>query len=175
MAHALRDDSLTETPLIAIDSYTKSYRPLRELFDNAYFEYRENLWEFRLEGHITAVLSDTVSFLTHFWQQPLRVAFIDSSHHYEPTLAELNLILPRLLDGGWLILHDYFSEDTQGVARAVNEWLTSAKSSDFTFYGIEGLAIIQLNSHSMDSAVQPDAIRAVLKRPTFDRFAKSRT
>ena len=152
MAHALRDDSLTETPLIAIDSYTKSYRPLRELFDNAYFEYRENLWEFRLEGHITAVLSDTVSFLTHFWQQPLRVAFIDSSHHYEPTHAELKLILPLILDGGWLVLHDYFSEDTPGVGRAVDEVFESQDMNTFDFYRMDQLAIIR-NGSSNPSAV----------------------
>ena len=154
MGHALRDDSLTETPLIAIDSYTKSYRPLRELFDNAYFEYRENLWEFRLEEYITAVVSDTVSFLTHFWQQPLRVAFIDSSHHYEPTLAELKLILPLILDGGWLVLHDYFSEETPGVRRAVNEVLNSQDLHKCEFYRMDELAIIRsrgLSGHASNS------------------------
>ena len=89
MAHALRDDDSHEYPLVAIDSYTKDYRPLCQLFDDAYFEMRENLWEFRLHEHIATVLSDTVLYLTHFWNSPLRLAFIDSSHHYEPTLNEV--------------------------------------------------------------------------------------
>ena len=145
MAHALRDDDSNEHPLIAIDSYTKNYRPLRDLFDNAYFEMRENVWEFRLHEHITTVLSDTVSFLTHFWNAPLRIAFIDSSHHYEPTLAELSLILPHLTDGGWLILHDYFSEDTPGVNRAVDEVFQTEDVNGFSFYQADQLAIIHKN------------------------------
>ena len=143
MAHALRDDKTTDNPLLAIDSYTKDYRPLREMFDNAYHEHRENLWEFRLHEHITAALSDTVSYLTHFWQQPLRVAFIDSSHHYEPTKNELELILPHLVDGGWLILHDYFSKDTPGVQRALNECFKNQDTSHWTFYRMDELAIMQ--------------------------------
>ncbi len=143
MGHALRDDASNKHPLVAIDSYTKDYRPLRQLFDDAYFEMRENLWEFRLHEHVTAVLSDTVSFLTHFWNAPLRVAFIDASHHYEPTLNELNLIIPHLVDGGWLILHDMFSEDTPGVQRAVNEVFESKDLHEFEFYRMDQLAIIR--------------------------------
>ena len=143
MAHAMRDDSSNPYPLIAIDSYTKDYRPLRQLFDNAYVEMRENLWEFRLHEHITPVLADTVLYLQHFWRFPLRLAFIDSSHHYEPTLKELELILPHLVDGGWLILHDMFSEETPGVARAVNEVFEAMDLNEFAFYRTDQLAIIR--------------------------------
>ena len=129
---------------MAIDSYTKDYRPLRQLFNDAYHEYRENLWEFRLHEHITAVQSDTVSFLTHFWNLPLRVVFIDSSHHYEPTLNELNLVLPHLVDGGWLVLHDYFSEETPGVGRAVNAVFESQDLHKLDFFRIDQLAIIRI-------------------------------
>ena len=87
-----------------------------------------------------------------FWQQPLRVAFIDSSHHYEPTHAELKLILPLILDGGWLVLHDYFSEDTPGVGRAVDEVFESQDMNTFDFYRMDQLAIIR-NGSSNPSAV----------------------
>ena len=143
MAHAMRDDSANAHPLLAIDSYTKDYRPLRQLFDDAYFEMRENLWEFRLHDHITPVLSDTVLYLQHFWRLPLRLAFIDSSHHYEPTLKELTIILPYLVDGGWLILHDMFSEETPGVQRAVNEVFEPIDLHEFEFYRMDQLAIIR--------------------------------
>ena len=154
MAHALRDDDSNEQPLIAIDSYTKDYRPLRELFDNAYVEMRENLWEFRLYDHITVVLSDTVSFLKHFWNQPIRMVFIDSSHHYEPTLKELNLILPHLVPGGWLILHDYFSEETPGVSRAVNEVIQAKGMEQCKFYRMDELAIIRATQVG-ESVIEP--------------------
>ena len=157
MAHAMRDDSLNQRPLLAIDSYTKDYRPLRQLFDNAYFEMRENLWEFRLHEHITPVLSDTVLYLQHFWRTPLRLAFIDSSHHYEPTLKELHLILPHLVAGGWLILHDMFSEETPGVAKAVNEVFKPRNLNDFAFYRMDQLAIIRNGGASTPVDVPGDA------------------
>ena len=155
MAHAIRDDSSNKSPLVAIDSYTKDYRPLRQLFDDAYFEMRENLWEFRLHEHITPVLSDTVLYLQHFWRLPLRLAFIDSSHHYEPTLKELHLILPYLAEGGWLILHDMFSEETPGVQRAVNEVFEPRDLNDFAFYRTDQLANIRNGSASATDAGTP--------------------
>lgn len=143
MAHALRDDETAKHPMVAIDSYTKDYRPLRELFDNAYHEFRENLWEFRLHEHIVAVLSDTVSFLESFWRYPVRLAFIDSSHHYEPTRQEIKHIFPYLQKGSWLIFHDYFSEEVPGVFRAVNELFETLQLTDYEFYRVDELAIIR--------------------------------
>ncbi len=143
MAHAIRDSATINTQLIAIDSYTKDYRPLRQLFDDAHHEFRENLWEFRLHEHIVAVLSDTVSFLRSFWRYPVRLAFIDSSHHYEPTRQEIEHIFPHLQKGSWLIFHDYFSEEVTGVSRAVNELFENQPLNDYEFFRVHELAIIR--------------------------------
>lgn len=157
MAHALRDDKSTDQTMLAIDSYTKDYRPLRILFDNAYMEYRENLWEFRLHEHITAVQSDTVSYLSEFWKHPIRMAFIDSSHHYEPTKKELELIVPHLVDGGWLLLHDVFNEDTPGVRRAANEVFAAQDLNAWDFYSLDGLAIMRKHYESATHAPPPES------------------
>ena len=148
MAYAIRNSPTINTPLIAIDSYTKDYRPLRQLFNDAYHEFRENLWEFRLHDDIAAVLSDTVSFLKSFWHYPLRLAFIDSSHHYEPTRQEIKHIFPHLQKGAWLIFHDYFSEEAPGVSRAVNEFFANLQLADYEFYRVHELAIIRQNEVS---------------------------
>ena len=174
MAHAMRDDSSNAHPLVAIDSYTKDYRPLRQLFDDAYFEYRENLWEFRLHEHITAVISDTVSYLTHFWTQPIRAAFIDSSHHYESTLNELNLILRHVVDGGWLILHDYFSEETPGVARAVGEVFQSHDMGECQCYQVDQLAIIHKDSGGTPLGGGQSADQATEHEQRIRRLRQSR-
>ncbi len=143
MAQAQWNRDNAAEPIEAIDSYTKDCAPPRELFSNAYHAFRENLWEFRLHEHITPVLADTVLYLQHFWRYPLRLAFIDSSHHYEPTLKELTIILPYLVDGGWLILHDMFSEETPGVQRAANEVFEPIDLHEFEFYRMDQLAIIR--------------------------------
>ena len=142
MALAQRDSDNAVEPIVAIDSYTKDYAPLRELFSNAYHEFRENLWEFRLQDYIVAVMADTGAFLEHFWRQPTRVAFIDASHHYESTHKELSCILPHLVDGGWLVLHDYFNEETPGVAQALDEAMEEMKH--YTCYRQDELVILRL-------------------------------
>ena len=143
MAHAARDNA-QPLPVIAIDSYTKDYKPLRDLFNAAYHESRENTWELRLHEHLTAVVSDTVSFLSNFWDFPIRVAFIDSSHHYEPTKNELRLIMPHLVPGGWLVLHDYFSETTPGVRQALDEFLAESPS-EYDRYRVDELLILKVH------------------------------
>lgn len=151
MAQALKDQNAA-APVVAIDSFTKDYAPLRELFSNAYHEFRENLWEFRLQDYVIACIADTGVFLEHLWQQPTRVAFIDSSHHYEPTLKELNCILPHLVDGGWLILHDYFSEQTPGVARALDEVINARGMEHYACYRQDELAILMAIDTSESAA-----------------------
>ena len=173
MAQAIKDTK-REAPVLAIDSYTKFWKPLRREFNWAYQEWRENRHEFRMDEHLTGVISTTQSFFKHFWSQPIRVVFIDSSHLYDETVEELSLTTPHIVEGGWLIIHDYFSEGTPGVGRAVDEWLESTDTSEFLFYRIEGLAIIQLNMRSRHDAALPDSTTRGASEPTFDRFAQSR-
>lgn len=49
--------------------------------------------------------------------------YIDASHFYEPTLAEIRAWLPKVRKGGWLGGHDYGSHNQNhaGVTKAVDE------------------------------------------------------
>ena len=96
-----------------------------------------------MHDHIAAVMADTGMFLEYIWGLPTRVAFIDASHHYEPTLKELNLILPHMVDGGWLILHDYFSDATPGIAQALHEVVKARGMDKYACYRMDELAILR--------------------------------
>ena len=55
--------------------------------------------------------------------------FIDSSHEYASTLAELDLWYPALAPGGFIVLHDssefaagFDASKQGGVHRALREW-----------------------------------------------------
>jgi predicted O-methyltransferase YrrM len=56
------------------------------------------------------------------------VLFIDTSHYYEQTLAELRAYVPRVRSGGVVLLHDTKGEATcfgpgwPEVAQALNSW-----------------------------------------------------
>ncbi len=145
MAHALKDANSDFTPILTIDSYTKEFEPLREAFNNAYIECRENIWANNLTEHVHLVLADDVQYLKHFWNSPIRLAFIDSSHHYQHTKDEISLITPHLINRGWLIFDDYFNENTPGVQKAILEFLDHT-SMNFEIYRVNGLLIFRKNN-----------------------------
>lgn len=47
--------------------------------------------------------------------------FLDSSHKFEPTKAEIRAWYYKIKEEGWLAGHDYFSKENPEVAMAVNE------------------------------------------------------
>ena len=142
MAHAVKESKSDFTPVVTIDNYTKAYAPLHEVFNQAYVECRENIWANHLQDYVTLIIANDTSYLKTFWASPIRIAFIDSSHHYEHTKQEIELIVPHLCPHGWLLFHDYFSEKTPGVARAVDEFLEHT-DMNFHRYRCGGLFILQ--------------------------------
>lgn len=48
--------------------------------------------------------------------------FIDTSHEYEHTLAELRLYVPKVRPGGIVLLHDTDPEEWPGVSKALDEF-----------------------------------------------------
>lgn len=69
--------------------------------------------------------------------------FIDTSHLYAPTLAELKKYSAYLQPGAWIALHDYVS--FPGVNRAVQDFVLSA-GGKFRFYAFmhqNGLALLR--------------------------------
>lgn len=69
--------------------------------------------------------------------------FIDTSHLYAPTLAELNKYSGYLRPGAWIALHDYVS--FPGVNRAVHDFVksTSSLTRFYAFMHQNGLALLR--------------------------------
>ena len=69
--------------------------------------------------------------------------FVDTSHLYAPTLAELNKYSAYLRDGSWIALHDYVS--FAGVNRAVHDFVTSNpfRVRFYSFMHQNGLALLR--------------------------------
>ena len=49
-------------------------------------------------------------------------AFLDGDF-YESIRDSLNLVAPKMVNGGVIIVHDYSNPELPGVAKAVDEWL----------------------------------------------------
>jgi cephalosporin hydroxylase len=75
---------------------------------------------------------------------PVDLLFIDTSHEYEHTLAELAAYGPLVRRGGAVALHDTDPVLWPGCARAVREWFESVPGARLEFYpGHNGLTIVR--------------------------------
>tara|TARA_Y100000310_G_C20669379_1_gene809381 strand:+ start:1367 stop:1996 length:630 start_codon:yes stop_codon:yes gene_type:complete len=83
----------------------KSYPKMREYFDT--------YWEF--------YLCDSIELANIILDVVPDIVFIDTNHEYKNTLNELELWVPRVNSGGFIILHDTCS--TQGVPLAIDTFL----------------------------------------------------
>lgn len=86
-----------------------------------------------LDEHVLSALPASIDLL-----------FIDTSHAYEPTLAELAAYGPRMSPGGLIVLHDSISQD--GVRRALHEqWDRFATLTFATEFG-NGVTVLRRSS-----------------------------
>ena len=146
MASALKKRNSDYFPVVTIDSYSKYYEPWKDVFDKAYIEARENIWKLGLENHVHQVVADDIQFLSNFWNRPIRVAVIDTTHKYQQTVQEMRLLETHVVDNGWLIFDDCFNYKVYqhpGVMHAAEELLESI-SREVDVYRADKLLLLRL-------------------------------
>ena len=126
MAQAIRDSNNLK-PLITVDvcNYPTG------LFDTA--AAMEIIQRAELSEYICSVRFDDLGFFQLVESFPVRMVFIDSTHHYEHVKRTLELCAPRLQPTGWLVLHDY--KEGEGVVPALNKFLDA--NPNFTPYSMK--------------------------------------
>lgn len=81
-------------------------------------------------GIVVPVVEFSTTFLITAPKGSFDFVYLDSSHSYEETLAELSLVAPLLSQMGVLLGDDWHDDPTHrhyGVARAVNEYTNAGK------------------------------------------------
>ena len=70
--------------------------------------------------------------------------FLDTTHLYEPTKAELDKYFSYLRDGSWIALHDYVS--FAGVSHAIDDFVNSriSKPRFYAYTHQNGLALLRV-------------------------------
>lgn len=90
---------------------------------------RAGLTQFVHVEHRSSLHADATAVAGEYLQGQPQLVFVDSSHEYASTLAELESWYPQLAPGGLMILHDtsefaatFDSTHQGGVQRALREW-----------------------------------------------------
>ena len=94
--------------------------------------------DWALSGHWT--YTQHTDDLDYKWDKPIDLLFIDTSHTYEQTLAELNKFTPYVKFDGTVLLHDTLLDHINewGVLRAVETFLRDNPYWDYYETGVEG-------------------------------------
>ena len=92
-----------------------------------------------LEKYWNFIQADDLSLI---WDKEIDHLFIDTSHTYDQTLAELRKFEPFVRKGGLITLHDIMS--CPPVLDAVNDFLIEKNNFRFyKFFHNNGLAILR--------------------------------
>ena len=98
---------------------------------------RQLFFKLGIEKHICQIVPDNSLSFLQFWNLPICLAYVDGGHHYEQVKAEIDMIMPFVVEGGWVIFHDYVEEDWSGVVPAVNEFIDASIPKSINVFGHE--------------------------------------
>ena len=112
--------------LFSIDHHrgSEEQQPGEEYFDPELFDpqsgqvdtfgkFRKTLDSAGLENAVVPIVcrSETAA---RCWATPLSLVFIDGGHAFETVLTDYNSWAKHIMSGGFLMIHDIFSDPTQG-------------------------------------------------------------
>ncbi len=112
--------------LFSIDHHTGSeeQQPGQEYFDpelvdketgmiDTFRIFRKTINELLLEDTVVSIVSNS-EVVARSWAIPLSMVFIDGGHTFEAVFTDYNSWAPHLLPGGFLAIHDIFSDPAEG-------------------------------------------------------------
>jgi len=106
--------------------------------------WQSGRWTCRIGDDCDPVIADALP-------AEVDVLFIDTSHHYDHTLAELRLYMPRVKPGGTVLMHDTELEQPEGwtgeafpVARAIDTYCAEARLTWDNRPGCFGLGVLKV-------------------------------
>ncbi|NTV31259.1 class I SAM-dependent methyltransferase [candidate division WWE3 bacterium] len=106
--------------IVAIDPHTGSPEHKREMGDFSTFdEFKKNIQDAQISELVEPIVKPSYEAAREY-NQPVEVIFIDGAHEYEAVRNDLNDWFPKIVNGGFIALHDTTS-DWEGPWRVVKE------------------------------------------------------
>ncbi len=83
-----------------------------------------------LEASVIGIVGDSPTVSSH-WSTPLAFCFIDGGHGAEPAWADYRGWAPKVVEGGWLAIHDVFPDPADGGRPPYEIWRAALDSGEF--------------------------------------------
>lgn len=99
--------------------------------------FRRTVFDAGLEGTVVALVGDSTTVATH-WSTPLALLFIDGGHGHEPAHADYEHWVPKVAQGGLLLIHDVFPDPADGGRPPFEIWTRAMDSGAFEQIGHTG-------------------------------------
>ena len=107
-----------------------------DLFDNetgkinSFPSFRTNIRDANLEDFVIPIVSNSSS-VARFWTIELSMVFIDGGHSMEAARADFDNWSNKVIDGGFLAIHDVFPNPKDGGRPPYNIYLKAIESGNF--------------------------------------------
>ncbi len=88
-----------EVPIYAIDPHRGP----------SYDAFHENVARAGIDDLVTQVREPSQEALAAIGDHPIELLFIDGNHTYDMVLQDFALFVPRVVEGGWVLMHDTIS------------------------------------------------------------------
>jgi MMP 1-O-methyltransferase len=83
-----------------------------------------------LEAAVVGIVGDSPTVAAH-WRTPVAFCFIDGGHGDEPAWADYRGWSPHVAVGGWLAIHDVFSDPADGGRPPYELWSAALASGEW--------------------------------------------
>ena len=93
--------------------------------------WRSTMVGAELEESVVGIVGSSPTVAAH-WTTPLAFCFIDGGHGEEPAWADYRGWAPKVIEGGWLAIHDVFPDPADGGRPPHDIWRASLDSGQFT-------------------------------------------
>ena len=146
MAHGAKENG-RDVPVFTLDRYeyyTLDKRPNLEMCDivnNRLRHVRRVFHELDLQDEICQIVCHDSVYLP-YWRLPIRLAFVDGEHSYRAVKREIQMLSDYVVDGGWIVFHDYFGYEG-ALAQAIGEFLRTQPVDVIRTFVVDGTFIIQ--------------------------------
>ncbi|MGC3970945.1 MAG: class I SAM-dependent methyltransferase [Pirellulales bacterium] len=90
--------------------------------------FQATVRELELEQRGLTVLRNGSAEAGQKWNRPISLLWIDGDHDYEPVLADIDLFVPHVLPGAYVVFDDATTGDCPGVEQAIAERMLTNKT-----------------------------------------------